>query len=172
MIWLLELEIMIEGSAGLSLERVQQLEARKLGSQFLFRHCPFTRFTVMAPEPNKRHRFEHSETVQTTEALAPEALRSAGRFFRDAEGRVLHLRGVNVAPNAKTPANQPSHVGGPEFFDPEWQRSKASFVGQPFPVDEADEHFARLRRWGFNFLRFNVSIASLLALKDHFGNVF
>jgi aryl-phospho-beta-D-glucosidase BglC (GH1 family) len=31
-----------------------------------------------------------------------------------------------------------------------------SFVGRPFPL-EADEHFARLRAWGFNFLRLLVT---------------
>ena len=99
-----------------------------------------------------------SPAIRTAEDLSPEALRSGGRFFRDSLGRAVHLRGVNVAPNVKTPANQPSHIGGPEFFDEEWQQTKASFVGQPFPLDEADEHFARLRRWGFNFLRFNVCL--------------
>ena len=28
-----------------------------------------------------------------------------------------------------------------------------SFVGRPFPLDEADEHFRRLKRWGLTFLR-------------------
>jgi hypothetical protein len=31
-----------------------------------------------------------------------------------------------------------------------------SFVGRPFPLAEADEHFARLRRWGLTFMRFLV----------------
>ncbi|KAI9031359.1 glycoside hydrolase superfamily [Hyaloraphidium curvatum] len=95
--------------------------------------------------------------VTLEESLPPDALRTRGRFFRDNLGRAVHLRGVNVAPNAKTPANQPSQVGGEEFFDAEWQRKSASFVGQPFPLEQADEHFARLRRWGFNFVRFNIT---------------
>ena len=32
-----------------------------------------------------------------------------------------------------------------------------SFVGRPFPLDEADEHFKRLRAWGLTFLRFLVT---------------
>ncbi len=32
-----------------------------------------------------------------------------------------------------------------------------SFVGRPFPLDEADEHFARLRAWGMTFLRFLIT---------------
>jgi hypothetical protein len=31
-----------------------------------------------------------------------------------------------------------------------------SFIGRPFPLDESDEHFARLREWGFTFLRLLV----------------
>jgi hypothetical protein len=38
---------------------------------------------------------------------------------------------------------------------------KLSFVGRPFPLSEADEHFGRLRRWGFNFLRWNVAWEAL-----------
>ncbi len=26
-----------------------------------------------------------------------------------------------------------------------------TFVGRPFPLEEAHEHFSRLRRWGFSF---------------------
>jgi hypothetical protein len=32
-----------------------------------------------------------------------------------------------------------------------------SFVGRPFPVDEADEHLGRLAAWGFRFLRLVVT---------------
>ncbi|TRR18219.1 hypothetical protein DNP52_24965, partial [Salmonella enterica subsp. enterica serovar Panama] len=39
------------------------------------------------------------------------------------------------------------------FFD----HRNASFVGRPFPLDEADEHFGRLRKWGLTFLRFLVT---------------
>lgn len=50
----------------------------------------------------------------------------------------------------------PSHVRD-GFFDD----VNISFVGRPFPLDEADEHFGRLRRWGFNFVRFNVAWEAL-----------
>ncbi|KCV71361.1 hypothetical protein H696_02313 [Fonticula alba] len=36
-----------------------------------------------------------------------------------------------------------------------------SFVGRPFPLEEADEHLARLRRWGFLFLRFLITWEAL-----------
>jgi len=35
---------------------------------------------------------------------------------------------------------------------------RAAFTAErPFPLDEADEHFARLRAWGFTFVRFLVT---------------
>jgi aryl-phospho-beta-D-glucosidase BglC (GH1 family) len=33
----------------------------------------------------------------------------------------------------------------------------SALSGDPFPLEEADEHFTRLRQWGLTFLRFLVS---------------
>ena len=68
------------------------------------------------------------------------------------------LRGVNVSGSCKLPytPRMPSHVRDGFFVD-----VNISFVGRPFPLDEADEHFGRLRRWGFNFVRFNVAWEAL-----------
>ena len=74
-----------------------------------------------------------------------------GRRFRDAAGREVTLRGINVAGDSKYPSkpNLPSHVLD-GFFDGD----SVSFVGRPFPVDEADEHFSKLRCWGYNTIRY------------------
>jgi hypothetical protein len=42
---------------------------------------------------------------------------------------------------------------GDRFFD----HRNVSFVDRPFPLEEADEHFNRLRSWGFTFLRLTVT---------------
>ncbi|KAJ3207218.1 hypothetical protein HDU67_007604 [Dinochytrium kinnereticum] len=91
-------------------------------------------------------------------AGTPGMLRTDGPWWTDSTGRTLMLRGVNVSGSAKLPftPKMPSHVSE-GFFDD----VNVSFVGRPFPLDEADEHFARLRRWGFNFLRFNVAWEAL-----------
>ncbi len=66
-----------------------------------------------------------------------------GERFRDDHGRHLILRGVNLA--AKTPSViTRSH-------------RDVSFIGRPFPLEEADEHFSRLRSWGLNLLRLCVT---------------
>jgi hypothetical protein len=71
--------------------------------------------------------------------------------FRDRQGRTVVLRGINVAGDAKLPSepNQPSHVKE-NFFDGD----NVKFHARPFPVADAHTHFSRLRRWGYNTIRY------------------
>ena len=34
-----------------------------------------------------------------------------------------------------------------------------TFVGRPFPLEDAHEHFSRLRRWGFTFSTYSTRMA-------------
>lgn len=70
-----------------------------------------------------------------------------GIYLRDGEGRVVMLRGCNLGGDSKIPATPP---GAPLTGD-------VSFVGRPFPEEEADGHFARLALWGFTFLRLVIT---------------
>ncbi|KAF1949786.1 glycosyl hydrolase-like protein [Byssothecium circinans] len=83
--------------------------------------------------------------------MSPLRLRIDGRTFRDGENREVTLHGINCAADAKFPAtpDQPSYI--PEHF---FDGDKVSFVGRPFPVEEAKTHFARLRSWGYNTIRY------------------
>ncbi|EXJ89973.1 hypothetical protein A1O3_03040 [Capronia epimyces CBS 606.96] len=83
--------------------------------------------------------------------MAARGLTIDGTKFRDAEGREVTFRGINVAGESKFPRypDQPSHQPN-GFFDTE----NISFVGRPFTEEEAHIHLARLKRWGYNVIRY------------------
>jgi hypothetical protein len=77
-----------------------------------------------------------------------------GPWFKDEVGRTLMLRGVNLGGSSKIPC-MPTGATYQQngFFD----HRGVSFAGRPFPLAKADEHFTRLKSWGFTFLRFLVT---------------
>ncbi|MCE9500994.1 MAG: cellulase family glycosylhydrolase [Leptospira sp.] len=83
-------------------------------------------------------------------------LSSENGFFTDSKGYVILLRGVNLAGSSKIPVKPD---GTTQFDQSEsfLNHKSVSFVGRPFPENQAEEHFSRLKKWGFNFLRFLVT---------------
>ena len=66
-------------------------------------------------------------------------IRVEGDRFVDEHRRTLLLRGVNLGGSSKLP------------------RTDGSFIGRPFPLEDADSHFSRLHRWGLTTLRLVVT---------------
>lgn len=83
-----------------------------------------------------------------------------GDRFVDAWGRTLSLRGWNVAGASKVPTKPDgfTHLWDGDTF---YQHRTVTFVGRPFPLEEADLHFQRLQAWGMPLIRLMVTWESI-----------
>ena len=58
-------------------------------------------------------------------------------YFKDEHGRYLFIHGLNVSGSSKVPAS----------VEP------LTYVGKPFPLEDADWHFSMIKKLGFNTIR-------------------
>ena len=81
--------------------------------------------------------------------MALSRVRQEGALFLDEAGGQITLRGVNLGGDCKVPWPNGGTDHPSDFAD----HRDVSFIGRPFPLDEADEHLGRIAGWGFNTLR-------------------
>lgn len=109
-----------------------------------------------------RKRFDPSQPIaeaenDTNSILPCEPLEIVDGELVDPSGRKRTLKGINVDASMKLPAKPfiplyEGDSGDPNsvFFDGE----NVSFVGRPFPLEEAEAHLNRIKLWGFNTIRY------------------
>ena len=78
-------------------------------------------------------------------------LRIDGRSFRDPQNREIVLRGINVAGDAKYPKTPDVPSYEPNKF---FEADNVSFFGRPFSLEDSHIHFKRLRKLGYNTIRY------------------
>ncbi|CAK7208701.1 hypothetical protein SCUCBS95973_000191 [Sporothrix curviconia] len=83
--------------------------------------------------------------------MAPIRLVIEDGVFKDTLGRQILLRGINVAGDAKLPSSpdMPSHIAQ-GFFEGD----DVNFHQRPFPKEDAHLHFSRLKKMGYNTIRY------------------
>lgn len=93
-----------------------------------------------------------------SEAALGGPLRIGNGQFIDNYGRTVCLRGLNVSGASKLPTkpNGLSHL-----IDGFYEHRTVTFVGRPFPLEEAPLHFRRLQTWGLPLVRLLVTWESI-----------
>ncbi|QWU89884.1 hypothetical protein CA3LBN_004242 [Candidozyma haemuli] len=94
----------------------------------------------------------------TSSSILPcEKLKIVDGNFVDSSGRKRVLKGINVDNSMKLPVTpfSPSYKGNASEADNVFfEGDKVSFVGRPFPLEEAEEHWRRIKSWGYNTVRY------------------
>lgn len=103
----------------------------------------------------------HNKTASILECLP---LYTEDGFILDGSGRKITLKGINVDCSMKLPAMpfMPSYEGNnAEPSNIFFQGENVSFVGRPFPLEEAELHLNRIKLWGFNTIRYLITWEAL-----------
>mmetsp|Transcript_45102 Transcript_45102/g.57743 ORF Transcript_45102/g.57743 Transcript_45102/m.57743 type:complete len:754 (-) Transcript_45102:163-2424(-) len=149
----------------LILRRVFPFKVFKIGSSLFILGCALCASSINFP-PNsfdaETYKVSNFHSLTSFPKFPPllldnSTLRTNDKWFIDSDERVLLLRGVNLAGATKLPSI-PDGSTWRNVSDGFWvERGEVSFVGRPFPLEEADEHFGRLRAWGLTFLRLLIT---------------
>ena len=82
---------------------------------------------------------------------------AADGTFRDGTQRTVWLRGVNLCAKIPGAISPSSSTWGDSITN----HRQVSFVNEPVPLEQVDEHLDRLRTWGLTLLRLGVTWEAL-----------
>lgn len=88
--------------------------------------------------------------------------------FVDGKDRKIFLKGINVDGSMKFPSKPALCSRHGNCTDPDdifFEGESVSFVGRPFPLEEAEEHFQRIKSCGYNMIRYLVTWEAI----EHLG---
>ncbi|GMM28616.1 hydrolase [Martiniozyma asiatica (nom. inval.)] len=100
-------------------------------------------------------KLESFENGQGPLKARPLAINENGSFIQKGTNRLFKAHGINVGSNSKLPAKPIQKT----YYHPDkcgfyTEADYVSFVGRPFPLNEAQEHIVRLKKCGYNTIRF------------------
>lgn len=107
---------------------------------------------------------EERPTLSTNVLDCVPLLTHEGQFFDPQSGRNVVLKGINVDSAMKLPTRPAmmSHQGNAaDCNDIFFEGDTVSFVGRPFPLEDAEEHFRRIKSWGYNTVRYLLTWEAL-----------
>ncbi len=78
--------------------------------------------------------------------------------FTDSHGRIITLKGINLDGRSKLPSepNIPTFIpiSDKDLNNSYWDGDNVSFINRPYPLNECHEHFNRIKKWGYNTIRY------------------
>ncbi|ODV86948.1 glycoside hydrolase family 5 protein [[Candida] arabinofermentans NRRL YB-2248] len=109
---------------------------------------------------HEKHQIKKSTVAELTSVLETQHLVTdkLGNIIEEDTHRRVLLRGINLDSSAKMPEkpfqatySNPESCGFYEAAD------DVSFVGKPFPLEDAYEHLTRIKLWGYNTIRYVIT---------------
>src|SRR5690349_4633232 len=126
-----------------------------IGYVYLFVDNPFPEIQTSGLARTDSKDLPEGKAITLPSDSITKNITTRGSWFVDRTGRTMILHGINVSGSSKIPFTPrlASHLKE-NFYESAYS---VSFTGRPFPLSEADEHFARLHQWGYRFLRLLIT---------------
>ena len=126
-----------------------------LALAYLFIDRPYPSFSTSGLIKTESSQIPTGKSVTFPTDSLIKNISSKNEWFVDRSGRVMVLHGINVGGSSKIPFTPRMGTHQKEnFYESVYT---VSFVGRPFPLADADQHFERLYQWGYRFVRLLVT---------------